>query len=118
MVRVVKQRKSYLYIQDCLEAIFVTIEKSTDKVNRYNLGTNEYCQVKNSIGWICDYLGLNPEIQFQGGERGWIGDNPFIFLDTAKIRGLGWQPKLTIQQGIVQTVKYLQANQWVLEARA
>jgi UDP-glucose 4-epimerase len=53
-----------------------------------------------------------------GGERGWIGDNAFIFLDTASIRALGWKPALSIQEGIVKTVAFLEANEWVLEARA
>jgi UDP-glucose 4-epimerase len=113
-----KQRKSYLYIQDCIDAIFFAMEKSQDKVNIFNLGTDEYCEVNNSIGWICGYLGLNPEKNYTGGERGWIGDNPFIFLATDKIRQLGWKPKLTIQQGVTQTIQYLHANPWVLEKRA
>ncbi|MDP1545331.1 MAG: NAD-dependent epimerase/dehydratase family protein [Anaerolineales bacterium] len=111
------QRKSYLYVQDCIDAILFVVEKSQDKVNIYNLGTDEYCEVNDSIGWISGHLGLNPERKYSGGERGWIGDNPFIFLDTAKIRSLGWKPKLTIQQGIIRTLEYLQANQWLLEHR-
>ncbi len=83
----------------------------------YNLGTEEYCQVKDSIGWISGHLGLKPELQFTGGERGWVGDNPFIFLDTAKVRKTGWASKLTIQQGIIRTVDWLTKNQWVLERR-
>ena len=113
-----KQRKSYLYIQDCLDAIFFAIENAKDKVNIFNLGTDEYCEVNNSIAWICEYLGINPEKNYTGGERGWIGDNPFIFLDTARIRNLGWKPKLTIKEGILQTIKYLKENPWVLEQRA
>ena len=101
------QRKSYLYVQDCIDAILFAVEKSQDKVNIYNLGTDEYCEVNDSIGWISGHLGLNPERKYSGGERGWIGDNPFIFLDTAKIRNLGWKPKLTIQQGIIRTLEYL-----------
>lgn len=112
------QRKSYLYIQDCIDAIFFVIEKAQEKVNIYNLGTDEYCQVNDSIGWICSHLGLNPRKVYSGGERGWIGDNPFIFLDTTKIRKLGWMPKLSIQQGIIRTLEYLQANQWLLEQRS
>jgi UDP-glucose 4-epimerase len=110
-----QQRKSYLYVQDCIDAIFFAIEKASERVNIYNLGTDEYCEVNDSIGWISGHLGLNPERKYSGGERGWIGDNPFIFLDTAKIRNLGWKPKLTIQQGIIRTLEYLQANQWLLE---
>jgi len=111
------QRKSYLHVQDCIDAVLTVIEKATDRVNIYNLGVDEYCQVNDSIGWICETLGLKPQLTYSGGERGWIGDNPFIFLGTAKIRALGWKPKLTIQQGIIRTLEYLQANQWLLEQR-
>ena len=113
-----KQRKSYLYIQDCIDAIFYVMENAKDKVNVFNLGTDEYCQVNDSIGWICDYLGMDPQKQYTGGDRGWIGDNPFIFLETKKVRSLGWKPKLSIQEGIKQTIKYLHENPWVLEQRA
>lgn len=112
-----QQRKSYLYIQDCIDAMLCVIEKAQEKVNIYNLGADEYCEVNSSIGWISSHLGLNPERKYSGGERGWIGDNPFIFLDTAKVRALGWKPELTIQQGIIKTLEYLQNNQWVLEQR-
>jgi UDP-glucose 4-epimerase len=111
------QRKSYLYIQDCIDAMLCVIEKASDKVNIYNLGTDEYCEVNNSIDWICKYLKLDPKKKYTGGERGWIGDNPFIFLDTSKVRALGWKPKLTIQQGIIKTLEYLQNNHWVLEQK-
>lgn len=113
-----KQRKSYLYIQDCIDAILWAMQHAHNKVNIFNLGTDEYCEVNNSIGWICDYLKLTPTRQYSGGERGWIGDNPFIFLDTQRIRQLGWKPKLSIQEGIQQTIKYLHQNPWVLEKRA
>ena len=113
-----RQRKSYLYVQDCIDAIFLVIEKAQAKVNVYNLGTDEYCEVNDSLGWICGHLSLNPQRNYSGGERGWIGDNPFIFLDTAKVRSLGWKPKLTIQQGIIKTLEYLQNNQWLLEQRS
>jgi len=111
------QRKSYLYIQDCIDAILCVVENAQEKVNIYNLGADEYCEVNDSIGWICSHLDVNPERKYSGGERGWIGDNPFIFLDTAKVRTLGWKPKLTIQQGIIKTLEYLQANQWVFHER-
>lgn len=112
-----RQRKSYLYVQDCIDAILVAIDKAPDKVNIFNLGVDTYCEVNDSIGWIIETLKLKPEVRYGGGARGWIGDNPFIYLDTAKIRSLGWKPKLDIREGIVKTVEYLSANQWVLDAR-
>lgn len=112
-----KQRKSYLYIQDCIDAIFVALERSEDKINIFNLGLNEYCEVNDSINWICNHLGVRPSIEYTGGERGWVGDNPFIFLDSNRIRSLGWRPGYGIRDGVVKTVDYLQANEWLFEAR-
>lgn len=112
-----KQRKSYLYIQDCIDAILLAMDKAEDKVNIFNLGVDSYVEVNDSIGWISETLGVKPRLDYMGGDRGWIGDNPFIFLDTVRIRALGWSPKLNIREGVVKTVEFLQANEWVLEAR-
>lgn len=112
-----KQRKSYLYIQDCIDAILLAMGKVTDKVNIFNLGVDGYCEVNDSIGWICAELGVKPQLEYSGGDRGWIGDNPFIFLETKKIQSLGWKPKLGIREGVIKTVQYLRANEWVFEAR-
>lgn len=112
-----KQRKSYLYIQDCIDAILLAMDKAQDKVNLFNLGTDEYCEVNNSIDWICSHLSISPQKEYTGGERGWIGDNPFIFLDCQKIRSLGWTPKHTIQEGIIKTLQFLQENSWVFDKR-
>jgi len=110
-----KQRKSYLYVQDCVTAILNAVERAACKVNVFNLGADEYCTVDQSIGWITGKLGLNPARDYAGGERGWIGDSPFIFLDCRRIRGLGWRPELTIAEGVERTVAYLQENPWVLD---
>jgi len=111
------QRKSYLYIGDCLDAMLLAMHKTRRALEIYNLGTSEYCQVNDSIGWICERLGLTPEREYTGGDRGWIGDNPFIFLETKKVRTTGWKPDLTIEQGIGRTLQWLQQNQWVYETR-
>jgi UDP-glucose 4-epimerase len=113
-----RQRKSYLYIQDCIDAMLLAIECAREKVCIFNLGTDEYCQVNDSIQWISEYLGIHPELDYAGGERGWIGDSPFIFLNCSRIQSLGWKSRLTIRESIIRTLKYLQAHPWVLEARS
>lgn len=110
-----KQRKSYLYVQDCIAAIMLAVDRATERVNIFNLGQDDYCEVDASIRWICRRLNLAPELVYTGGERGWIGDNPFIFLDCHRIRALGWTPKLSIQDGIVRTLEYIMENDWLLE---
>jgi UDP-glucose 4-epimerase len=111
------QKKSYLYVYDCIDAMLVAFESARERVNIFNLGTDEYCQVNDSIGWIAEYLGISPKLEYTGGERGWIGDSPFIFLDCRKIRQLGWTPRVSIREGVIRTLKYLQTNSWLLEKR-
>jgi UDP-glucose 4-epimerase len=116
------QRKSYLYVQDCLSAMLHVMNaglarKALHRVEVFNLGTDEYVQVNDSIRFICGALGLKPRLEYSGGGRGWVGDNPFIFLDTKKIRATGWKPQLTIEQSILRTLRWLQENRWVFQHR-
>jgi UDP-glucose 4-epimerase len=112
-----RQRKSYLYVQDCIDAMLLVIDRAHEPINIYNLGTEEYCRVDDSLGWICSHLSVNPRRHYSGGVRGWIGDSPFIFLDTTRVRSLGWRPRLSIREAVLRTLQYLQANPWVLDQR-
>lgn len=111
------QKKSYLYVQDCIDAMLLAIENAQGKINIFNLGTDEYIEVNDSIGWITEYLGLSPKLIYEGGERGWIGDSPFIFLDCTKIRNLGWEPKITIREGVIKTLSWLCKEKYALQRR-
>jgi UDP-glucose 4-epimerase len=104
------QRKSYLYVEDCVDGMLTAISAAQHSVNIFNLGHTEYCEVNESIAWICATLGVAPTIVYTGGDRGWAGDNPFLVLDTSKIRALGWRPTLTIRQSVIRTVQYLSAD--------
>jgi len=111
------QKKSYLHVKDCIKAIWKSINCFKKKVNIINLGTNEYITVKDSIKIICKKLNIKPRLIFKGGKRGWIGDNPFIFLDTKKIRSIGWKPKYSIKKSVENTVEYILKNKWILKKK-
>jgi UDP-glucose 4-epimerase len=113
-----RQRKSYLYVQDCIDGVLLAMGKAADRVNIFNLGSDGYCEVNESVGWICDALGVRPELSYTGGDRGWVGDSPFIYLDTSRIRALGWSPALRIRDAVIRTVEFLRSNEWVLKARS
>ena len=109
------QRKSYLYVQDCVDAMLMAVERAAEPVTILNLGTAGHCEVNESIDWICKRLGLRPRIEYTGGDRGWVGDNPFIFLDCSKMRALGWEPRYGIRESVVKTVDYLVEHQWLVK---
>jgi len=104
------QRKSYLHVSDCVTAITIAIQNSLDRINIFNLGVDGYCEVRDSINWITDELKVDPAISFGQVDKGWIGDNPLIYLDTNKIRHLGWRPKISIEEGVRDTVRFMQTN--------
>ena len=104
------QKKSYLHVSDCIEAIHISLRETSKSVNVINLGVNGYCEVRDSIGWIIDEMGVDPEINFGIEPKGWIGDNPLIHLSTSKIEGLGWKPKFSIEEGVRDTVRFLNSH--------
>jgi UDP-glucose 4-epimerase len=109
-----RQEKSYLYIHDCIDAILTAAERHEDEpgAHVYNLGTDETIVVDESVAIITEQLGLSPEIEHTGGRRGWTGDSPLILLDTTRIRGLGWEPRLTIHQAVVRTLEWLADSEY------
>ena len=111
------QKKSYLHVSDCIRAIWMSMRIFKKKVNIINLGTSEYLTVKESIKIICKKLKVKPKLIFNGGKRGWVGDNPFILLDIKKIKSTGWKPKYTIKNSVENTIDYIIRNKWILKKR-
>ncbi|HEX3433931.1 MAG TPA: NAD-dependent epimerase/dehydratase family protein [Solirubrobacteraceae bacterium] len=109
-----RQEKSYLYVQDCIDAILLAVEHHQGRpgAHVYNLGADETIVVDDSVAIITDQLGLSPEIEHTGGRRGWTGDSPLIHLDTKRIRALGWAPQLTIRESVERTVQWLSASEY------
>jgi UDP-glucose 4-epimerase len=114
-----RQEKSYLYVGDCVSAMTLATNRELEPgaVRVYNLGTDETIVVDDSIATIAGHLGVEPELEYAGGPRGWLGDSPLIHLDCGRIRELGWRPTLTIPEGIRRTIDWLQENPWALEER-
>lgn len=112
------QRKSYLHVADGINAIMTAIEKSNEKTNIFNLGNSQWINVVDLADIVCKTMGLEKiNYTFEGGVRGWKGDTPFVHLDITKISGLGWKPGFTVEETIVDTVRYLMQNEDLLFAR-
>jgi UDP-glucose 4-epimerase len=113
-----RQCKSYLDVIDGVDGIFHALEHSRDMKNVFNLGHDAFVNVLDLADIIVDELSLRGvRYVTTGGERGWLGDSPFVHLDTAKLKTLGWRPHVSIEQGIRNTVRYLKAHPQLLERR-
>jgi UDP-glucose 4-epimerase len=117
------QRKSYLHVEDCIRALMQICEdvrpaiRGPRRFEVYHLGVPAYCVVRDSARWICEELGVSPRLEFGTGNRGWVGDNPFVFLDVQKAMTAGWAPGHTIESSVRETARWLVANRWILDRR-
>jgi len=111
-----KQRKSYLHINDCIDAMLFCIEHANDQVNIYNLATGDIVDVTTIAKTVVDEMGLkDTKITYTGGESNWIGDIKCIWLSIDKIKRLGWKPKYKSEEAIRLAVRWVRDNRKYLE---
>ena len=117
-------RKSYLHVDDCVAGLLHIClqarpaQSARHRFQALHLGHPSFCQVRDSVRWICDELGLEPALHFGSGDRGWVGDNPFVFLDVSRAIATGWQPRHGIEASVRATARWLADNAWIFEERA
>jgi UDP-glucose 4-epimerase len=113
------QRKPYLYVGDCIDAIVGTAERLVRgaRLQIVNVGSDDMLTVNESLDVICAELGLRPARTYSGGPRGWIGDSPRVHLDCSRLRATGWRPVVPIRAAITRTVRWLADNKWILRRR-
>jgi len=88
-----RQEKSYMHIEDCLDAMVHVVEHADRPVNTYNLGTRTTTSVTTIADIVAEEMGLDPEYEYTGGNRGWVGDVPRMRLSIEKLSALGWEPE-------------------------
>jgi UDP-glucose 4-epimerase len=90
------QKKSYLYVTDCINAMLLGLEKSKERVDIFNIGSEDQVDVRTIARIVIEEMGLRDvRLNFTGGVnggRGWIGDVKNMLLDVRKIKSLGWSP--------------------------
>jgi len=102
-----RQRKSFLHVSDCVAAMLIAVDRAAGPIGVFNLGHSESIVIDQSIAIISRTLGISPRLEYAGGERGWIGDSPRIELDIGRIRDLCWAPTRSIEESIVETLRFL-----------
>ncbi|SEW12532.1 NAD-dependent epimerase/dehydratase family protein [Natrinema salifodinae] len=95
-----RQAKSYLHVEDCLDAMLHVIAHADDAMNTYNLGTRTTTSVDRIAAIVADEMGLDPEFEHTGGDRGWTGDVPKMRLSIEKLAALGWEPRLSSDRAV------------------
>lgn len=113
-----KQRKSFLYVKDCVDGFMHAYKHAPGKVNIFNIGNFDTINVNRVAEIIVEEMKLKGvKYKYTGGDRGWIGDAPVVHLSIDRLRSLGWEPKVSVEEGIRRTTRWLLANKWIYEKR-
>jgi UDP-glucose 4-epimerase len=113
-----RQRKSFIYVKDCVEGMFKVIEASRERINILNVGHDDYIEVTPIAEIVCRELGLNDvKFRYTGGNKGWVGDGPYTHLDNSRLKAYGWKPAISIQECVKRTINWLKENRNVLDFR-
>jgi UDP-glucose 4-epimerase len=101
-----RQTKSYLEVTACVEAMLYAPEHSHERVNIFNIGSEDWIDVRTIADIVVAEMGLSDvKYQFTGGERGWIGDVPRMQLSVDRLRSTGWAPRIGSRESVRQAVR-------------
>ena len=103
-------KKSSVYIDDGIKAMFQVINSSPHQINIFNIGHDDILTVDEIVDAILEIANIQIKKKYLGGDRGWMGDNNFVYLDNRKLKKLGWKAHVSFKEGIKKTVFYLQSN--------
>ncbi len=111
------QSKSYIYVEDVLNAIFTVAERCPNKFAVFNVATDDYITVKEIADLAVTASALDPaqvHYEFTGGDRGWKGDVPVVRFDVTRIKSLGWRSRRTSREAMRDAIRAMKeeiANQ-------
>jgi UDP-glucose 4-epimerase len=105
-----RQRKSYLHVDDCIEAILLAAEKREDDFEVLNVGNTDSMEVSRIAAIVIEAYGCDAEIQYTGGEKGWTGDVTEMLLDIARLEEKGWSPSMSSEEAVRKTAEGIVAD--------
>ncbi|HQN75260.1 MAG TPA: NAD-dependent epimerase/dehydratase family protein [Methanomassiliicoccales archaeon] len=101
--------KSYVHVEDCVRGMIIGAEYARNKVEMFNLGSNDRMSVKDIADTVAEVMGLRGvRYEWTGGVqggRGWIGDVKNMLLSSDKLRSYGWEPTMNSSQSIKKAVR-------------
>lgn len=100
-----EQCKPYIYVKDLVEGILFIVSHAHERFNVYMLGSNTRTKVKEIADIVIEEMGLNAQIRYTGGARGWVGDVPEFQYDLSKVNKLGWTAKYNSNEAVRMAVK-------------
>lgn len=103
-----EQCKSFLHVDECVDAMLFAIEHTKEFVNIFNIGCGDNITIADVAKILVAEMGLNStKFIFTGGIRGWPGDVPLMFLSNRKLKEMGWRSKYDSEDSVRKGIRDL-----------
>jgi len=98
------QKKAYIDVMDCVEAMLFVFQHSTSRANLYNISTDEQTSVAEIARKVIEKTGTNARIRYTMAKEGWPGDVTNSFMSAEKLKALGWKPRMNSLQAVERAI--------------
>lgn len=98
------QMKSYMHIEDCVNAILHIKDSDATTVN---VGTETTTTVDKIADTVSDVMNLEPSYNYTGGSQGWEGDVPEIKMDVSYMKSIGYNPRMNSDEAVRKATEQL-----------
>jgi UDP-glucose 4-epimerase len=110
------QRKSYLHVSDCVDGMLFGLENSREPFQCFNLASRGVSNVRfiaeEVVRQMSEALGQSIEISFGEGDRGWVGDVPYTYLDGERLQQLGWTARFESDDAVRKAIVEIISEKW------
>jgi UDP-glucose 4-epimerase len=102
------QRRSFVLVDDCLEAMLFALARTTRNYNLVHIGNVDQISVNETASVICQVMKLNG-VKFHptGGKVGWKGDVTSNFIATETLTAWGWKPRRSSREAVFEAASRL-----------
>ena len=99
-------RREFLHSRDLANAVIVALEKY-DEDQHLNIGTGEDLTIKELATLIAKNSGFTGEIKWDSSKP---DGTPRKVLDVRRLKSLNWQPRVSLEDGIRETINWFRDN--------
>lgn len=100
-----RELRDLCYVDDIVAGTLIAADRAPARGEAYNVGSGVMVSIAEVVAEIARALGVDPEIAFTGSVR--PGDSERMVADIARLRALGYEPRVPLAEGIRRTVRWL-----------
>ena len=95
-------KREFLHVDDLAKAV-VKLGDSYSSPEHLNIGTGEDLTIKELAKLVAELTGFQGEITWNSTKP---DGTPRKVLDTTKVNALGWEPQISLRDGIAETISW------------